>query len=52
MASSPLKVGTQIECGLEADLAGRAELRFEPDGLCWVITASLEVVQGREANRA
>ncbi|MDP8912420.1 MAG: hypothetical protein M3N39_02445 [Pseudomonadota bacterium] len=52
MASSPLKVGTKIECGLEADLAGRAELHFEPDGLCCIIVASLEVVQGREANLA
>lgn len=38
-----------IERGLEADLGGKAELRFERDGLCCRIEASLEVVQVREA---
>jgi two-component sensor histidine kinase len=41
-----------IERGLEADLAGRAELHFEPDGLRCVIEASREAVEGREANLA
>ena len=41
-----------IERGLAADLAGRAELHFEPDGLRCVIEASRDAVQGREANLA
>ena len=41
-----------IERGLEADLAGRAQLHFEPDGLRCVIEASRQVVQGREASLA
>jgi len=41
-----------IERGLAADLAGRAELYFEPDGLRCVTEASREAVQGREANLA
>ena len=38
-----------IERGLESDLGGRAELHFEPDGLCCVIEASREAVEGKEA---
>ena len=39
-----------IERGLEADLAGHAELHFEPDGLRCVIEASRDAIHGREAN--
>ncbi len=37
-----------IERGLEADLGGRAELYFEPDGLRCVVQASREAVEARE----
>lgn len=38
-----------IERGLESDLAGRARLAFEPDGMRCTIEASLEAVCAREA---
>ncbi len=41
-----------IERGLEADLGGRAELIFEPDGLRCVVHASLEAIQGQEPRLA
>jgi PAS domain S-box-containing protein len=41
-----------IERGLEADLAGRAELHFDADGLRCVIEASRDAVHGREASLA
>jgi PAS domain S-box-containing protein len=37
-----------IERALEADLGGRARLHFEPDGLCCVIEASRDAIEGRE----
>jgi two-component sensor histidine kinase len=37
-----------IERGLEADLGGRAEMMFEPDGLRCVLRASLEAIQDQE----
>jgi len=49
--TAPLRRGfgsRLIERGLEADLGGRAELLFEPDGLCCIIEASREAIQGRE----
>ena len=44
--------GSDLERGLQADLAERAELHFEPDGLRCVIEASRDVVEGREPNLA